>query len=28
MLSPQGLLADLKNLYRLRPLEGVNRWTL
>jgi UDP-N-acetyl-D-glucosamine/UDP-N-acetyl-D-galactosamine dehydrogenase len=27
-LAPNGLLADLKNLYARRPLAGVRRWTL
>jgi UDP-N-acetyl-D-galactosamine dehydrogenase len=28
LLTPDGLLADLKNLYARRPLAGVRRWTL
>jgi UDP-N-acetyl-D-galactosamine dehydrogenase len=28
LLADGGLLADLKNLYARRPLNGVNRWTL
>jgi UDP-N-acetyl-D-glucosamine/UDP-N-acetyl-D-galactosamine dehydrogenase len=28
LVTEGGLLADLKNLYRLRPLTGIDRWTL
>jgi UDP-N-acetyl-D-glucosamine/UDP-N-acetyl-D-galactosamine dehydrogenase len=28
LIAPEGLLADLKNLYRDRELGGVSRWTL